>query len=752
MEIATQTSLTGLSVLWDINIVPTAGFFTIDIKEEILNYDYSDDVGCGWKDDVRKKIDEQIIREISKKKNIPTKFDEQIMKELNKNKKVPTKFDEQIIKEMNRKKNVPAMTSIDLNVLNEYSANVTTPNTRKELCEAIQSTPNQKRKSEKEPAVIKKLASLENEIIIKSSHINESLNSTFKSPTKSADDTKKSSNIENKSPMPRDLSPSKSPMLRDFSPSKSPKPAEGSPNKSPKPRDWSPSKSMQKAFKSFCTTKVNVSPIKQVSNLNAKNKTPKNKKLNIKKNTKEILKEKTPSVKKTIRKSTNKNKNVIKSLKNVASSYVMSSHSSNFKKSLRDSLEIEEIIISDDDDIADADTFSDGNNRDMKNSEENKEMDNKQKFKCSFCDFETLFKEPLIKHIMKHTGMKPFACEKCDFKCSRKDYLKRHMDLHDSDVAIYKCTECELQFVTKNLLKQHLLTHNFEKGLPIEHLKCSYCNYTAISNTRLSMHTRKHTGEKPYACEKCDYKCARPDSLKVHMHMHSCETLSCSECDYTTNDKIEFQKHKNIHKGEKKFQCTECPSTHKSQNALDKHILIHSVNKKCICSECGISYELKESLKQHMDSEHGQSQKYTCKECELSFSSQEEIDSHLLTHPLKNSCKYVNCDYKGVDISSLKQHIKSHYSSQLSFHCKDCGRMFSEKKKLRVHRNKKHKFEEKFYCSKCSYQCIKEEHLKDHMQTHLYSDVRTFACSICDTLCSGIHSFEEHMKQHTAQK
>ena len=76
---------------------------------------------------------------------------------------------------------------------------------------------------------------------------------------------------------------------------------------------------------------------------------------------------------------------------------------SNFKKSLRDSLEIEEIIISDDDDdIADANTFSNESNRNMNNHDKNKGTDNQPKLKCSFCDFKTLLKETLISHNETH--------------------------------------------------------------------------------------------------------------------------------------------------------------------------------------------------------------------------------------------------------------------------------------------------------------------------------------------------------------
>ena len=53
---------------------------------------------------------------------------------------------------------------------------------------------------------------------------------------------------------------------------------------------------------------------------------------------------------------------------------------------------------------------------------------------------------------------------------------------------------------------------------------CAVCRYTTNSMSHLEKHMRTHTGEKPYACDKCTYRAA----LKSHMQCKHCAPTNSS--------------------------------------------------------------------------------------------------------------------------------------------------------------------------------------------------------------------------------
>ena len=80
--------------------------------------------------------------------------------------------------------------------------------------------------------------------------------------------------------------------------------------------------------------------------------------------------------------------------------------------------------------------------------------------RCETCQKCFGSKVDLDRHIIIHTGEKPYVCSKCDKRFRRKDHLKDHEAIH-SDVRKFKCNICldERSFKTKRDLSKHMLFH-----------------------------------------------------------------------------------------------------------------------------------------------------------------------------------------------------------------------------------------------------------------------------------------------------
>uniref|UniRef100_A0A4W6C3T5 Zinc finger and AT-hook domain containing n=1 Tax=Lates calcarifer TaxID=8187 RepID=A0A4W6C3T5_LATCA len=97
-----------------------------------------------------------------------------------------------------------------------------------------------------------------------------------------------------------------------------------------------------------------------------------------------------------------------------------------------------------------------------------------KRFQCSECDFTSVSKPSLLRHMEQHAEFKPFRCAHCHYSCNIAGPLKRHYNLKHPDQKYenagpglpnadalkqqggIKCPECEFVYGTKWELNRHL--------------------------------------------------------------------------------------------------------------------------------------------------------------------------------------------------------------------------------------------------------------------------------------------------------
>ncbi|XP_050686819.1 longitudinals lacking protein, isoforms H/M/V-like isoform X10 [Eriocheir sinensis] len=90
-----------------------------------------------------------------------------------------------------------------------------------------------------------------------------------------------------------------------------------------------------------------------------------------------------------------------------------------------------------------------------------------------------------------------------------------------SNIKIHKCPYCEYSSNLLPRLKRHLIVHTGERPFA-----CPHCPYSCSRKGNLETHIRTHTGEKPYPCPHCPYRSSRMFSLKSHItSRHPHQTL-----------------------------------------------------------------------------------------------------------------------------------------------------------------------------------------------------------------------------------
>ncbi|KPJ18791.1 Zinc finger protein 45 [Papilio machaon] len=170
---------------------------------------------------------------------------------------------------------------------------------------------------------------------------------------------------------------------------------------------------------------------------------------------------------------------------------------------------------------------------------------NASSYRCGFCSKEFRMKATYKAHLRFHTHY--CVCESCGKRCRNHNQLQEHK--------------------------------RARHGLGRIH-KCAYCEYTSATKEALTIHERRHTGERPYVCDHCGATFHRRSNLVQHIA---------------------------IHLPEKNFQCDMCPKRLKSRKFLQIHKHNAHTGRRYgyLCPVCEHRFEKPNKVRAHMRRVHG---------------------------------------------------------------------------------------------------------------------------------------------------
>ncbi|XP_017720842.1 PREDICTED: putative zinc finger and SCAN domain-containing protein 5D [Rhinopithecus bieti] len=129
---------------------------------------------------------------------------------------------------------------------------------------------------------------------------------------------------------------------------------------------------------------------------------------------------------------------------------------------------------------------------------------------------------------------------------------------------------------------------------------CGVCSKRFMCNSKLVLHKRSHTGERPFQCNVCERCFMQLSDLRVHQRIHTGEKpYTCDVCHKRFNRRFSLKCHKRSHTGEKPYKCKDCKKVFTYRKNLNEHKLIHSGEKPYQCSKCSRAFRRPETLKYH---------------------------------------------------------------------------------------------------------------------------------------------------------
>lgn len=159
------------------------------------------------------------------------------------------------------------------------------------------------------------------------------------------------------------------------------------------------------------------------------------------------------------------------------------------------------------------------------------------RYACPKCPARFQTRQNQERHLLIHTGAKPYECEVCGARFSQPSHLKTHHKTHlapSERGPRHLCRVCSATFVTAAVCRTHERIHTGDK--PYE---CEQCPAAFAESGKLSRHRRSHlnpeTNGRAHVCITCGTRFTKQAHLKRHAKSHSKDKIAVSSVPQLTS-------------------------------------------------------------------------------------------------------------------------------------------------------------------------------------------------------------------------
>ncbi|KAM9315152.1 uncharacterized protein KZ484_024843 isoform 2-T2 [Pholidichthys leucotaenia] len=230
---------------------------------------------------------------------------------------------------------------------------------------------------------------------------------------------------------------------------------------------------------------------------------------------------------------------------------------------------------------------------------------------CPTCGKEFPRSCALKRHLVVHSGERPFKCFICGRGFTQSGNLKTHMKVHKGEMhkwtlvqeknqpkepstAFHVCGECGMDFPEKHLLEEHYERHK-------KPYSCPECGKTFKHEKYVEIHMLIHSEDCPFICSVCEKRCISAETLASHMLTHTrVKNFHCGGCGKAFAQSTQLDLHRRTHTGERPYLCSVCGKSFARRDNLTNHLRVHSGEKPYCCYICGKCFSFSASYRVHL--------------------------------------------------------------------------------------------------------------------------------------------------------